>query len=67
MIILKYSSSSVNTKEILTKDKTKFLEEFKKLETKLKIIANKSDEARFSDILNIVENKNYVIDGANIA
>ncbi len=42
-------------------NKTKFLEEFKKLEAKLKKIANKGDEAHFSDILNIVENKNYVV------
>jgi predicted transcriptional regulator len=42
-------------------NKIKFLEEFKKLEKRIKDIANKGDEAHFSDILNIVENKNYVV------
>ncbi len=40
---------------------TKFLEEFKKLETVLRKIANKGDRTSFRDILDIVENKNYVI------
>lgn len=59
--ISKYSKLAQKEEKVLTKDKTKFLEEFKKLETKLKTIANKGDETHFSDILNIVENKNYVV------